>query len=373
VIRISRSVEEFNQLTDHVDQEGKKMLRKKSALMSALAATVAVGFAGVASAQVGLNLNELAAAEAIPFVTQAESLIAPMEDEIRTTAVITNGASFDRIVHFHLINGDPFESWDDKSWQCELTARETVAVLIENDGAGGSTITFECDAEEGNDNAPFAGNPGSVSSDAERGILWVTVRNTLGQSTRENVLFADFTIENASAGEAASAAAAAFQSTNSTPPSNFVFDGNDLSTFPDSLAVNYLPPNEYPGSLLVYTLDGTTGHAPHVKVNVDWYDNDEFKQNDEFTFDCFDVINYGDVASGLDTLESEGHMELAAGVTVPTLNAAGTPHDTDGRRRTPFLCYNMQDAPGGGTTLRPCAQSTASFTADDDDVPNLSF
>jgi hypothetical protein len=79
------------------------------------------------------------------------------------------------------------------------------------------------------------------------------------------------------------------------------------------------------------------------------------------------------VASGLDDLASEGHMELRSTVTVPTLDAGGTPHDTDGRRRTPFLCYNLQETPDGGTTLRPCAQSTASFTPDGTDVPNLSF
>jgi hypothetical protein len=315
------------------------------------AGCMALGMAGAASAQ--LNINATGAGVAIPFVTTAGALGGPSAS---TIAVLTNGAAGSRIIHFDVINGDPDESWDAKSWQCTLTARETVALEFVNDGQGGTDITFECDAEEGNDGPPFAGNPGFVSSDAERGVLWVTIQNTFEQTVIENILFADFTFLDTAAGVASSASAASFQGLGlNDGDHNFVFL-TEYSPFPGQLGVNFLPPKSYPGRLLVFTLDGTTGHPPHVKVGVDWYDDDEFKQDDGFTFDCFGLVDYADVASGLDQLTSPGHMELRPELSVATLAPGGTPHDPDNSRVTPFLCYNLQDAPGGGTTLRPCAQ-----------------
>ena len=76
------------------------------------------------------------------------------------------------------------------------------------------------------------------------------------------------------------------------------------------LATNYLPPDDYSGELLVFTLDGTSGFPPFVRIGLEWYDDDEVSQSDFFDFECFDIVEYDDVAPGLGVLETSGHMEM---------------------------------------------------------------
>jgi hypothetical protein len=315
--------------------------------MGLIAAVAVVGYAGVASAQ--LNIAELAAGLAIPFKTDATGL--------STEAVVTNGGSQDRTLHFDLINGDPLDNWEIQSWVCTLTARETVQITFTNAGPG-STVTFECDAIEGFTGPPFAGNDGIIDSDAEQGVLWVTIQNTVGQSIRENILFGDWTLVDTGNGTAASAPAAGFQGETAGGNTDrvYVFDGTtEYATFPAVLATNYLPPATYPGQLLVFTLDGVTGVAPQVRARILWYDDDEVYEDDSIDFKCMDFIDYTTVAPGLGALPSAGHMEIIP-VTHPG-TFPGTFDDT----RAPLLCYNLQDAPSGGSTLRPCNQSTSAF------------
>jgi hypothetical protein len=333
-----------------------EMMKMRNGWMGLIAAVAVVGYAGVASAQ--LNIAELAAGVAIPFKTDSTSL--------STEAVLTNGGSADRTVHFDLINGDPAEAWEVQSWVCTLTARETVQITFTNDAAGGSTVTFECDAIEGLVGPPFAGNDGTINSDAEQGVLWATIQNTVGQTIRENILFGDWTLIDTASGEAASAPAAGFQGfTGGNTDKVYVFDGaTEYSTFPAVLASNYLPPATYPGQLLVFTLDGVTGVAPQVRARILWYNDDEDFEDDSIDFKCFDVLDYNTIAPGLAALDSAGHMEIIP-VTHP-----GTFPATFDDTRAPLLCYNLQDAPGGGSTLRPCNQSTSAFVKDLTD-PNV--
>jgi hypothetical protein len=319
--------------------------------MGLLAAVAVIGYAGGASAQ--LNIAELAAGVAIPFKTDNQGL--------STEAVLTNGGAGDRTLHFDLLNGDPGEDCEVQSWVCTLTARETVSISFTNDAAGGSSVDFECDAIEGVDVAPFAGNDGNINSDAEQGVLWVSIENTVGQTIYENILFADWTLVDTTSGEAASAPAAGFQGATAGGNTDkvYVFDGTtEYSTFPAVLATNYNPPATWPGELLTFTLDTTAGVAPQVRARILWYNDDEDYEDDSIDFECFDVIDYNSIAPGLAALDSAGHMEIIP-VTHPG-SFPGTFDDT----RAPLLCYNLQDAPQGGSTLRPCNQSTAAFVKD---------
>jgi hypothetical protein len=334
-----------------------RIMRRLNLLASFFFAS-AVALAGHAGAQ-ALNAFSLSAGLAIPFKTDLESL--------RTSAVITNGASDERTLHFDLLNGDPEENWEVQSWQCTLTARETVQLLIVNDGQGGSTINFECDAEEGTMGAPFAGNDGVINSDAEQGVLWVTVQNAAGQTIGDNILFGDFTLEDTATGAAASAVAAGFGGTplpNDGDKRYAFFPGApfgpnpefpEYAPFPAVVATNYLPPASYPGRLLVFTLDGVPGVPPQVRARVLWYNDDEDFEDDAFDFKCMDFLDYGAIAPGLAALTTAGHMEIT-----PVLHPGEFPGTFDDTK-SPLLCYNIQDAPGGGSTMRPCAQSTSFY------------
>jgi hypothetical protein len=318
-------------------------------------AMVVASFAGAAVAQ--LNINEMAAGSAIPFFTNGQGAT--------TQAVITNTSSDSRVLHFDLINGDENEFCESQSWVCELTGRETVQITFTNDLVGGSTVTFECDAIEGLP-VPNAGNDGNINSDAEFGVLWVTVQNELGDTVAENVLFADWTILDLVAGTAFSAPAAGFQGASNDGDQNYAFNGTEYSQFPDSLATNYLPPATNPGALLSFTLDLHSGFPAPVRAKLFWYNDDEEFEDDFLDFQCFELVSYFDIAIGLNALTTAGHMELD-----PKVTTYGPPH-ADGARRVPFLCYNIQVTQNGGAIARACAQSTAKFVpADGDTDPNF--
>jgi hypothetical protein len=332
-----------------------------------LVAMVVTSFAGAAWAQ--LNINEMAAGVALPFLTSATG--------VTTKSVVTNTSAGERTLHFDLINGDPGEQCDTQSWICTLTARETVQIQFTN-FIGGSLVTFECDGIEGNPQGvpPFAGSDGVVVSNAAQGVLWVTVVNAVNDTVAENVLYGDWTVLDVPGSAAYSAPGAGFQGILNDGDKQYVMDGLEYANYPDSLATNFLPPLVHPGTLLAFTLDFTAGNPPLAIANVFWYDDDELFEDDSFPIDCFDLVPYGAIAPGLALLNTPGHLEITP-VTAPN----GPPHSPDGDRRVPLLCYNIQDAPlvgdppnqlGGGTTVRACAQSVAKFVPDDgDSEPNL--
>ncbi len=341
------------------------MVRISNIITMVLSTMGVLGFAGTARTA-ALNLNELAAGSAIPFVTTASG--------VSTEAVITNAGANLITLHFDLINGDPGETWHTNSFVCDLTSRETVQITFTNDLSGGSEVTFECDVEPGSDPAGTSTNPAIISSNAERGVLWVTIQNDVGVTVADNILFADFTIVDAMNAESYSATAAGFQGFIVNDGNrDYKFDGLEYSKFPAALATNYLPPASNPGELLVFTLDGKSNVAPAVLVNLLWFDDDENFQNDSFNFECFDVISYSDIAPGLGTLATPGHLEMFPVDTFQNFS----PHAEPGlSRKVPFLCYNIQAAPmvevggvlvPGGKTMRPCAQSMSAFVPDGDD------
>jgi hypothetical protein len=329
-----------------------------AALVAALAAPV--------RAPAQLDIARLAAGLAIPYVTRGTGVM--------TSAVITNAASDSRTLHFDLLNGDSEENWEIQSWQCTLTARESVRIdfvyeLVPGPPGGspwvGNThVRFECDAIEGVIGPPYAGNDGDVFSDGQQGVLWVTVQNAAGQTLGENILFGDFTIIDPRVGAAASAPAAGFLGLAQNNGDNkYVFTPGDsfgglpaeYDGFPAALATNFLPPATYPGQLLAFTLDGIPGLAPAVRARVLWFNDDEAVEDSAFDFKCMEFIDYADIAPGLAALDTAGHIEI-----LPVVHPGVLSSPIDDVRR-PLVCYNLQDSPGGGSLLRPCAQSTARF------------
>jgi hypothetical protein len=320
-------------------------------LFHAVIAAALLGLAQGAGAE-ALNVSQLGAGVAIPFVTSPD---------IATKAVLTNAAGGDRRLHFDVINGDPNENWDVESFECTLTARETVEIVF-SDGAlfddsstqtpmepisGGSWILFECDAVEGvkTQIGGDAGSDGRIASDASQGVLWVTVQDANGNTVSDDALFADFTIFNALNTSAASAPATAVQGgAFNDGDRKYTFDGFEYAKFPAANATNFHPPALLNDNfLLVFTLDGVTGAAPTVRVRVLWYDDDEHVEDDAFEFKCFEFVRYDQISPGLAALDTAGHMEL-----IPVASAL--------EPARPFVCYNHQDG-----KLKPCATSTSLF------------
>jgi hypothetical protein len=310
---------------------------------------------GAAASKFGLQ--ELGSGVAIPFLTGPD---------LMTKAVLTNVAAADRVLHFDVINGDPGENWDVESFQCTLTAGETVEISFVGgdtwvggstnagtDFGGDSWIRFECDRVEGV-NQEFggdAGSDGTIASNASRGVLWVTVQNDHGHTLANNVLFADFSIFNLASGMAASSNAASVQGVSNDGDRKYEFNGSEYLKFAAASATNFRAPLGTESFLLIFTLDGVTGAPPTVRVRVLWYDDDEHVEDDAFEFKCFDLVHYEDIAPGLASLETAGHIEL---LPVPSALEPARP----------FVCYNYQDG-----TLRPCATSTSYF----DRIPSPSL
>jgi hypothetical protein len=326
-----------------------------------LALALALPFATLASptgaSAQALSIHELGAGVAIPFVTG---------DDLTTRAVLTNAAGGDRRLHFDVLNGDPGEKWEIESFHCTLSARETVEIVftstLADASAGafetddlewrkqnGAWISFECDAVEGRPQelAGDAGNDGQVLSNATRGVLWVTVQDADRNTLSENVLFADFTLLDTAAAHAASAQATAVQGgATNDGDRRYDFDGTEYAKLAAASATNFVTPAGGENFLLAFTLDGRTGAAPTVRARVLWYDDDEHVEDDALQFDCFELIPYEQIAPGLATLDSAGHMELL-------------PVESAQQPVRPLLCYNYQDG-----AMRPCATSTSTFDRD---------
>ena len=89
------------------------------------------------------------------------------------------------------------------------------------------------------------------------------------------MLFANFTILDHAGSDAYGAAAAGFQGIINDGNHDYVMDCAEYAQYPGLLATNFLPPTEYSGELLVFTLDGTSGFPPFVRIGLEWYDDDE--------------------------------------------------------------------------------------------------
>ncbi len=349
----------------------------KKTMMGALAVAVAVG-ASAGTAKANLDLDEMAALLAIPFITGDEMGAANATTEI----VVTNGLAESINLHINVINGDPEEGWATSSFDCNVTARETTHFVI-TPANGGSQIDFECSAT-GADSNSAAGDlniPQTEITNATNGVMVLAVEQA-GATVSRNAIFGDATVIFPGLGAALSYGAIAFQGLdplNQDGDRQYEFDGLEYAQFPSSLATNFLAPDaDTVAALLLFTLDGTADVSPvPASLRVFFYNDDETERDANFDIDCFDIVLLEEIdprftAANLGS--RAGHMTMT-----PRNVSVGTTHEltglgVDGFRNTPVHGYTLQVfTTGGGTaaSARTLAQSVNAHVALAGDVVNF--
>ncbi len=315
----------------------------KKTLAVACAGAFAFG-ASVQPASANLDLDEMAALLALPFLTAVEG------SSPTTELVVTNGLAESINLHINVINGDPGEGWETSSFDCNVTARETTHFVISRDGDG-SSIDFECSATgaDSNSAADQLNIAQTEVTNANNGIMVIAVEQG-GATVSRNAIFGDSTVIAADVGAAFSVGAIAFQGLdplNQDGDRQYEFDGLEYAQFPSSLATNFLAPDpQTVGVLLLFTLDGTADVSPvPASARVFFYNDDETERDANFDFDCFTLIELEDIdprfaAANLGS--RAGHMTMT-----PRNVAVGTTHEltglgVDGFRNTPFHGYLLQ-------------------------------
>ena len=335
---------------------------------------------GGTSGGLNLNLDEMAAALALPVLTGAQGpntiKDTPGDVIIRTPSAInlltiTNGKSHPVLLRVDVISGDPTgpgggDTWQSDSFDCFLTGRETTTALVVRSGAG-SNIFMECSTPLGlvNDNK-------FVAAKAANGIFWAAAADPVtGKTISEDVLFGDAVVVDVQRGMALSFGAIPFQAGHGFNNGNKVysFDGEEYAKWPGAVVTNFIAPNGTASTpraeLILFTLDGTTGNptAPRVSVAGLAYNDDEVAFDFQHEFDCFDVVGLANLSLNftqpfLGSLS--GHLQL-----VP--QQVGTPghdvHDAtygDGNnsRRRPVHGWLVQSVDPGAPIVMP-GQPTA--------------
>ena len=315
-------------------------MRKLTKMGAVLAAVAAAGLtAGAASAQ-NLDLDEMAAALALPVLTggQPPNTIKFTNGDVilgdnaaLNLLTITNGKAQPVLLRVDVISGDPAgpgggDTWQSDSFDCFLTGRETTTALVIANGAG-SIIFMECSTPLGlvNDNK-------FVAARAANGIFWVAAADPAnGKTISEDVLFGDAVVIDTVLGQAFSFGAIPFQAGNGFNNGNKVysFDGEEYAKWPGVVATNFIAPRgvaagippmgpPLPGikaELVLFTLDGTTGNptAPRVSLAGLAYNDDEVAFDFQHEFDCFDVISLTDMSLNFEQSflgSLSGHLQL---------------------------------------------------------------
>jgi hypothetical protein len=359
---------------------GKRMLLLRKASIGVVGLVLALGF-GVSTAKANLNLDEVAAALALPVLTGSAAL------PLQTNIVVTNASSSGVTLVINVLSGDPGENCESASFSCHVTARETTLFTYINNGNGTSTVTFECSAEGANANSPFGdlNIPRAEVVSAENGIMWIALEDPAdGQTTLRNAIFGDAVVFDGTLGVAHAVGAVPFQGRDALAPGRgdrqYRFDDVEYAAFPSVLASNFIAPipGILSGDLVLFTLDLTIGGfpPPRSRLKVNFYDDDEKVRNNSHEFTCFDIVALTTVDPRFGTLGSQsGHLDL----TPQPTSALNTAHDgqfgtADGVRNTPVHGWLTQTVllPGGpGAWARTLAQSTIAHTPFGTDVPVL--
>jgi len=303
--------------------------------MGALAALVAAGLgAAPARAADSLNVGEVAAALAFPYLTGAggvadipdgeiqlsEEIYLHSLPQIETVMTITNALSTPVVLKFVAIDGDPDGTWGTQSFECYVTGRETTQIVVRED-RGMATAWLECNNP--NNVAPVeAVEERKELLIGKRGILFVSLEDPgTGEKLVENAIFGDWAMLNfgglekdlvaydyrlaADSDWAFGAEAIGFQACNGTNngPDLFAFDGQEYSKFPSVVAANFVAPDEFDAdasrplfvprteaALILFTLDGLQGVAPPVSVEGFFFDDDEVERDYDYKFECMDIV-----------------------------------------------------------------------------------
>ncbi len=342
---------------------------------SLLALLALAGLVGGAPARAqNLDINQAGALLVLAVITggypgnpiqgTSGDVIVP-NDRAETRAKIWSGSGEPRILLIDVISGDPppqGDGWSSTSFQCGIEERGTVELTFLPSGDG-ATVSGEC-AAVGNVQGGFR----SWFVQAANGIAVVAVANEEGVVVSEDVLVGGVTIVDDIAEEAFSLAAIPFQAGTGQNDGNKVyhFDGLEYERFPSVLATNFLAPTaDVDAELILFTLDGTVGSPPRVKIGGFAYDDDEQYFDWTYQFDCFDIVAleeldvnfaYTGGASGLGSIA--GHLEI---VTQPVANGLDVHDaaygDANFTRRRGVHGWIVQEAdgvflPGGQPTPR---------------------
>ncbi len=321
--------------------------------------------AGPASAN--LDLNETAAALALPVITDSS------RGDTVTAVSITNASREGLTLAIQVIDGDGqlgvgYHHWSAVSFECYVTGRETTLFRFSPEGSRGSKVDFECSTfGAGPSDPPEAKSiRRSEYMGFRTGIMFVAVEQN-GVTVSKNVLFGDWATIDYAAGAAYSAEAIAFQAVDPFAQDGdraYRFDNKEYSAFPALVATDFIAPvpNGLKAELVLFTLDGTVGQPPWVDAHIDFFNDDELKRDQGIFFDCFVVQDLSELDSRFDAPRlgsPAGHLELRSG-DVPNGSAA---HDfqfgnNDRVRNSPFHGWLVQTLlPGGhaGPEGRPSA------------------
>ena len=341
-----------------------------------LAATLALGVASGASAQ-NLDLDEMAAALALPIVTGAypgnplkgsDGDVVVDSQSAVTLATITNGKALPVRLRIDLISGDPSphggDNWQSTSFDCDLTGRETTTFVFmprggvdQGAGTGGSELYVECSNLLTDDTA---GSPRALFTKVQNGVMFVALADPAsGATASEDILFGDAVVVDFRRGQAYSIEAIPFQAGQGQNDGDKIyrFDNQEYARFPAVLAANFLAPFDLFAELILFTLDGTTGHTPVPRVRLGGvaYDDDEEFFDFQWEFDCFDIVSLEDLdpnflfdpTSPLGLGSMSGHLQLVP-QPIATANDAhdaqyGDANDVRKRAVHGWLVQDLQD------------------------------
>jgi len=346
---------------------------------AALEAVVAFGFAAGGAGAQNLDLDEMAAALALPVVTGGQATnplkattgdVILLDGSAITLATVTNGRSSPLLLKIDVISGDPNgpgggDNWSSDSWQCLLTGRETTTFLAVPDATGlGSTIFVECSTAFGTDGI-FANNVMRAAK-AQNGIMWVAAADpATGATISEDVIFGDAVVVDIATGQAYGFGAIPFQAGQGFNDGDkiFRFDNQEYVKWPSVLAANFIAPDASPAArinaeLILFTLDGTVGStAPRVALGGIAYDDDESFFDFQHEFDCFDIVALDEISLNftqpfLGSLS--GHFQLVPQPVATANDAHDAAYgDANNSRRRPVHGWIVQQVLTGASVVLP--------------------
>ena len=256
----------------------------------------------------------------------------------------------------NVISGDVEDAWRTQDFECPLTESETALFSFTNEGLG-SSVSFEC-------NGIVSEQPLATAN----GVMVVTLEDpATGETLNANQLLGDAIVIDARAGAAFSVDAVSFQGVvpgGGVGDRKYRFDNIEYSTFPSSLtATSFIAPDAITtGTLVLFTLDGTTGQGQPVPaaLSIKFSNDDGQTFSTGHHFDCFDIVDL----QTLDGRFNQYSFGSKAGSMVMTPELVSYPnlaHDSQfdggdgsvlGVRRTPVHGWLFQrvEAPfwGGG-------------------------
>jgi hypothetical protein len=321
-----------------------------------------------------LDLDAVGALLALPILTRAS----PEGDRI-TSLTVANASSLPVVLSIQVLSGDPEDLWRSNSFSCVLSGDEVTQFLIFPFGSDGSQAFFECSTPE----AHAHSEPAALNLRREEvllareGIFFVSLEGLDGTSRSSNVLRGSATVIDFADSSAYQLGAIPFQGGDVLAQDGdhrYRFDGLEYAHFPSFLVTPFHAPTwetvevELPeggtelvpqpgleGSLVLFTLDGSTGgSAPRVSLKVDFWNDDELRRNTDFSFRGFTVVPLEDIDSRFAAPylgSAVGHLQLTPRVTAVSDLAHDLQFDGptgDGVRRVPVHGWLVQHLHPGG-------------------------